>query len=277
MTLEIRPMAGKIGAEIFGLDLSKPLDALTRDAVRDALHQHLVIFFPRQSLEPAEHLAFARGFGTPEGKHPFIPHTPEHEEVAVLSAKDGGRADVWHTDVTFSPRPPLGSILSMKLCPDHGGDTMWANMYAAYETLSEPMKRMLEGLTAQHEVAAAAREVQRKDRMRRLEMQKIKLPESLPTARHPVVRTHPVTGRKALFVNPAWTSHICELAYAESEALLAFLFQHSTLPEHTVRRRWSQGDVGFWDNRCTMHYAIADYGAEPRIIHRVTLQGEPPA
>ena len=277
MNLDLRPMAGKIGAEIHGLDLSKPLDAWTRDAIRDALHEHLVIFFPRQSLEPAEHLAFARAFGTPEGKHPFIPHTPEHEEVAVLSAKDGGRADIWHTDVTFSPRPPLGSILNMKLCPSFGGDTMWANMYAAYETLSDAMKRMLEGLTAQHAVTAAAPQVQRKDRNRRIDFDKVKLPDSIPTARHPVVRTHPVTGRKSLFVNPAWTSHVCELHYAESEALLAFLFAHSTLPEHTVRRRWSQGDVGFWDNRCTMHYAIADYGSEPRVIHRVTLSGEPPA
>jgi taurine dioxygenase len=277
MSLDIRPMAGAIGAEIHGVDLAKPLDAGTRDALRDALHRHLVIFFPKQKLEPTDHVAFARAFGEPEGKHPFIPHIPGHEEVAVLSARDGGRADVWHTDVTFSPRPPLGSILHMRVCPDHGGDTLWANMYAAYESLSEPMKRFLEGLTAQHEVTAAARVVQRKDRVRRLEMTKLKLPDDIPSARHPVVRTHPETGRKALFVNPAWTSHVCELAYAESEALLEFLFAHAVLPEYTVRRRWSEGDVGFWDNRCTMHYAIADYGDEPRVIHRVTLRGEVPA
>ena len=276
MSLEIRPMAGMIGAEILGVDLRKPLETATRDAIADALHAHLVIFFPRQALEPADHLAFARAFGVPERTHPVIPRAPEHEEVAVLSAKDGGRADAWHTDVTFSPRPPLGAILHMKLCPSYGGDTLWANMYAAYDALSEPMKRFLDGLTAQHEVAAAARVVQRKDRVRR-DLQELKLPLGLPPARHPVVRTHPVTGRKALFVNPTWTSHICELAYAESEALLEFLFTHSVLPEFTVRRRWSTGDVGFWDNRCTMHYAIADYGDEPRIIHRVTLQGEPPA
>ena len=276
MSLEIRPMAGAIGAELTGLDLAKPLDRATRDAIADALHRHLVIFFPEQTLGPAEHLAFARAFGEPEGKHPFIPHAPESEQVAVLSAKDGGRADLWHTDVTFSPRPPLGSILHMKVCPDHAGDTMWANMYAAYDALSDAMKRMLEGLTAQHAVTAAARVVQRKDRFRHFDTQKIKLPDDIPSARHPVVRTHPVTGRKSLFVNPAWTSHICELAFAESEALLGFLFEHSVQPEFTVRRRWSLGDVGFWDNRCTMHYAIADYGEEPRVIHRVTLQGEVP-
>jgi taurine dioxygenase len=277
MSLEILPMAGSLGAEVLGVDLSKPLDAATRDAIAAALHSQLVLFFPKQRLSPAEHLAFASAFGAPEGKHPFIPHAPESEQVAVLSAKDGGRADVWHTDVTFSPRPPLGSILHMKLCPSHGGDTMWANMIAAYEALSEPMKRFLDGLTAQHEVTAAARVVQRKDRFRELDAGKVKLPENLPNARHPVVRTHPVTGRKSLFVNPAWTARICELAYAESEALLEFLFAHAVQPEFTVRRRWSEGDVGFWDNRCTMHYAIADYGDAPRVIHRVTLQGEVPA
>lgn len=245
MSLEIRPMAGMIGAEMLGVDLAKPLERETVRAVRDALHRHLVIFFPRQTLAPGDHLAFARQFGEPEGKHPFIPHTTEHEEVAVLSAKDGGRADLWHTDVTFSPRPPLGSILHMKLCPSHGGDTMWANMYAAYDALSEPMKRFLAGLTAQHEVTAAARMVMRKDRFRRQDLGKIELPKNIPSAQHPVVRTHPETGRKALFVNPAWTSRVCELAYAESESLLDFLFAHSTLPEFTVRRRWSEGDVGF--------------------------------
>jgi taurine dioxygenase len=276
MSFEVQPMAGRIGAEIHGIDLSQPLDAATIDRIQETLHEHLVVFFPKQALEPAQHLAFARQFGEPEGKHPFIPHAVGMEEVAVLSAKDGGRADLWHTDVTFSPTPPMGSILHMRLSPPYGGDTMWANMYRAYESLSEPMQRMLEGLTAQHSVAAAAAGVMRKDRFRPREPGKFQLPKDIPSARHPVVRTHPKTGRKALFVNPSWTSHIVELAYAESEAVLGFLYAHSTIPENTVRRRWSQGDVAFWDNQCTMHYAIADYGDEARTIHRVTLKGEAP-
>jgi taurine dioxygenase len=277
MSLEVVPMAGRIGAEVHGLDLAKPLDAETVAAVEAALHEHLVLFFPKQRMDEHAHLAFARHFGTPEGKHPFIPHAPGLEEVAVLDAEAGGRADLWHTDVTFAPKPPMGSILHMRTCPAYGGDTMWANMYAAYESLSPAMQKFLEGLSAQHAVTAAAPHVLRKDRFRPRPTGAIELPKSIPTSAHPVVRTHPATGRKALFVNPAWTSHVVELAYAESEALLAFLFEHSTLPENTVRRRWSEGDVGFWDNRCTMHYAIADYGKEPRKIHRVTLQGEVPA
>lgn len=276
MSLEVVPMAGCIGAEVHGLDLAKPLAPETVAAVESALHEHLVLFFPRQRMDDQAHLAFARQFGTPEGKHPFIPHAPGLEEVAVLDAEAGGRADLWHTDVTFSPRPPMGSILHMRTCPAYGGDTMWANMYAAYESLSPAMQTFVEGLTAHHAVTAAATPVLRKDRFRP-RPQSIEPPKSIPTADHPMVRTHPRTGRKALFVNPAWTSHVVELAYAESEALLDFLFEHSTLPEHTVRRRWSEGDVGFWDNRCTMHYALKDYGKEPRKIHRVTLQGEVPA
>jgi taurine dioxygenase len=276
MSLEVVPMAGRIGAEVHGLDLAKPLAPETVAAVEAALHEHLVLFFPRQRMDDQAHLAFARQFGTPEGKHPFIPHAPGLEEVAVLDAEAGGRADLWHTDVTFSPKPPMGSILHMRTCPAYGGDTMWANMYAAYESLSPAMQGFVAGLTAHHAVTAAATPVLRKDRFRP-RPQSVELPKNIPTAVHPVVRTHPRTGRKALFVNPAWTSHVVELAYAESEALLDFLFEHSTLPEHTVRRRWSEGDVGFWDNRCTMHYALKDYGKEPRRIHRVTLQGEVPA
>jgi taurine dioxygenase len=259
MTLDVRPIAGALGAEILGLDLSAPLGAATVDAIREALHRHLVIFFPRQTLTPAEHLAFARLFGEPEGKHPFIPHIEGFDEVAVISAKEGGRADLWHTDVTFAEQPPLGSILHVQECPEYGGDTLWANAHLAYEMLSPSLQRFLEGLTAVHAISAVAR-----------------IPKDVPSARHPVIRTHPKTGRKSLFVNPTWTFRIAELAYRESEILLDFLFEHATLPEFTCRRRWSRGDLAFWDNRCTMHYALADFGDAPRRIHRVTLRGEKP-
>ncbi len=194
--LDVKPMAGRIGAEIHGVDLAAPLEPGVVDAIQHALDRHLVIFFPRQRLAPESQLAFARQFGEPEGKHPFIPHAPGFEQVAVLNAADGGRADLWHTDVTFAEQPPMGSILHMRVCPEYGGDTMWANMYAAYESLSEPMQSFLAGLSAQHEITAAARSVLRKDRFRPRPPGGIELPKDVPTARHPVVRTHPKTGRK---------------------------------------------------------------------------------
>jgi len=278
---EIRPIAGSLGAELHGLDLRESLAPATIDEIERALCDHLVIFFPEQELDADQHVAFSRTLGEVFTDHPpYLPTLEDHPEVVVLSGRAGGRADVWHTDITINPRPPKGSILYMKQAPEFGGDTMWANLYLAYEALSGPMKRYLGELTAVHDLqggggaglagrsggkVSAYGSVESKPRA-----------GALPDAEHPVVRTHPVTGKRCLFVNPTFTSHIKGASRAESDAILGYLYAHMVQPEFICRRRWSEGDVGIWDNRCTMHYAIADYGDANRVIHRTTLVGDVP-
>jgi taurine dioxygenase len=282
---EIRPTAGSLGAELHGLDLREPLDPETAAAIDQALCDHLVIFFPEQKLSPEQHLAFSRSLGEVFTDHPpYLPTLDGHPEVVVLSGQAGGRADLWHTDITINPRPPKGSILYMKESPPYGGDTMWANLYLSYDALSEPMKRYLGELSAVHDISGgggALRTLRSDDTVptgTELEKSYAKKAATvvLPTAEHPIVRTHPVTQRKCLFVNPTFTSHIKGVSSAESSAILDFLYAHMVQPEFICRRNWSQGDVGMWDNRCTMHYAIADYGDANRVIHRTTLVGDVP-
>ena len=254
-SLEIQPISGCIGAEIRGIDLHQPLTSELARTLNQALLDHLVIFFPEQKLTPDENLAFGKALGEPFLDHPaYLPTLPERPEVVVLSGEEGGRADVWHSDVTISETPPAGSILSMQTCPKHGGDTQWANMYAAYDALSDNMKSYLEGVTALHDLTQTVQRLMQDrsnlDSPKKEQDGSSMTPASsgLPTAIHPVIRTHP-----------------------------DFLYAHSVQPEFLCRRRWSEGDVGWWDNRCTMHYAIADYGADvTRVIHRVTLQGDRP-
>jgi taurine dioxygenase len=283
-SLDIRPISGCIGAEIHGLDLHKPVDQATSRALNQALLDHLVVCFPEQKLTPEEHLAFGKALGDPFLDHPaYLPTLPGRPEVVVLSGEEGGRADVWHSDVTISQTPPAGSILSMQTCPTHGGDTQWSNMYAAYDALSDSMKSYLDGLNAFHDLTQTVnrliRDRSNMDSPKKLTEGDAAAPDTsaLPKAVHPVIRTHPETGRKAIFVNPTFTSHILEVPAPESNAILEFLYTHSVQPEFLCRRRWREGDVGWWDNRCTMHYAIADYGDDvTRVIHRVTLQGDKP-
>ncbi len=283
-SLEIQPISGCIGAEIRGIDLHQPLTSELARTLNQALLDHLVIFFPEQKLTPDEHLAFGKALGEPFLDHPaYLPTLPERPEVVVLSGEEGGRADVWHSDVTISETPPAGSILSMQTCPKHGGDTQWANMYAAYDALSDNMKSYLEGVTALHDLTQTVQRLMQDrsnlDSPKKEQDGSSMTPASsgLPTAIHPVIRTHPETGRKAIFVNPTFTSHLIGIPVPEGNAILEFLYAHSVQPEFLCRRRWSEGDVGWWDNRCTMHYAIADYGADvTRVIHRVTLQGDRP-
>ena len=246
-----------------------------------ALCDHLVVFFPEQKLSADEHVAFSRSLGEVFTDHPaYLPTLEDHPEVVVLAGQAGGRADLWHTDITINPCPPKGSILYMKESPPYGGDTMWANLYLSYDALSAPMKRYLGELTAVHDIrgGGGAVLVERSDNTvpPNTEFEKKRGAVALPSAEHPVVRTHPVTGKKCLFVNPTFTSHLKDVSTAESAAILDFLYAHMVQPEFLCRRRWSQGDVGMWDNRCTMHYAIADYGEENRVIHRTTLIGDVP-
>lgn len=277
--IEALPVAGAIGAELRSLDLSQKLDDTSVDRVLEALYEHKVIFFRGQTFTPQQQIDFSAQLAPVFTDHPaYLPTLEGHPEIVVLEGQGGGRANVWHSDVSISPKPPMGSVLYMKRCPGWGGDTMWADMTVAYDALSDRMKTYLEGLHAVHDLAGTVRTLVR-ERSQQTKAPTGEMPKtaSLPRATHPVVRTHPVTGRKILYVNPTFTSHIEGLPPAEGDALLAFLFQHQNQAEFQCRWRWQTGDVAIWDNRATQHYAIADYGDAPRTIHRVTLEGEAPA
>jgi taurine dioxygenase len=253
-TLEVERLTGSLGAEVRGVDLARLGDAGFA-AIRAALLDHLVLFFPDQHLSPDEHRAFAVRFGAPE-IHPFIPKIDdEHPEIVVLDSDQGAKADVWHTDVTFSATPPLCSVLKMVETPPFGGDTMFTNQHLVYEMLSAPMRDLVEGLSAVHTGWPFGH------------------PEL--ATEHPMVRVHPETGRRSLFVNRQFTSHIPQLRRSESDAMLAYLYGFSEQPQFTVRYRWSEGAIGIWDNRCTQHHAVNDYD-DRRIIHRVTILGDTP-
>lgn len=275
--IEVEPIAGALGAEIGGIDMSKPLGNQAFKEVHDALMAHQVIFFRDQDITPGEHVAFARQFGTLH-VHPYAPHHPDHPEVLILKSSKANRsaANAWHSDVTFQEEPPLGSILLAREVPDAGGDTMWANMYDAYETLSEPMKRYLEGMKALNTAGRASFE-KAYDNLSDKEKQDIRAGRlSEGGVEHPIVRTHPVTGRKALYVNSIFTQKIVGVPSKESRAILDYLLDHLKKPEFTCRFRWRKGSVAFWDNRCTQHYAVADYGDATREMHRVTVNGDRP-
>ena len=288
LDLRITPLSSTIGAQIRGVDLNQPLSDGTVNQVRDALLDHKVIFFPGQHLDPAEHVAFARHFGELTPAHPVIPGIEGFPEVfeidytkaAKLRASYGDVVDrydglSWHTDVTFVERPPLGSILNAIVIPPAGGDTMFSDQRAAYEGLSAPMREFLDGLVAVHDGSQAFRALltARKDGGGDWEGKQY---AALEPVEHPVVRTHPETGRKSLFVNGGFTSHVKGLTRAESDALLQFLAAHSTKPQYTVRYHWHAGDLGFWDNRVTQHSVVGDFAGQHRVIQRVTLRGDAP-
>lgn len=273
--IQVTPLPGALGAEISGVDMAKPLGNQLFQEVHDALLENQVIFFRDQDISPAEHVAFARQFGTLQ-VHPLVPHLDDHPEVLVLESKDDKRnaANAWHSDVTFSEEPPLGSILLARKVPERG-DTMWADMYAAYEALSPAMKRYLEGMTAVHQAGGAQFEkTHEKDDGRGGEVKESK--QAIAPAEHPIVRTHPETGRKALYVNSIFTQRIRGVPRKESQTILNYLYDHIATPEFTCRFHWERNSVAFWDNRCTQHYAIADYGGAHRLMHRVTINGDKP-
>lgn len=288
LQLHITPLSGTIGAEIRGVDLKQPLAEQTVADIRAALLRCKVVFFPTQHLEPAEHVAFGRYFGEVTPAHPVIPGIDGYPEVFELdytkmsslygygdAAARYERGVSWHTDVTFVERPPLGSILNAVVVPDAGGDTMFSDQHAAYEALSEPLKEFLGTLTAVHDgTATFAKALQaREDGGGEWEGEAY---TELAPVEHPVIRTHPETGRKSLFVNAGFTSHIKELNRTESDALLAYLYEHATKPQFTVRYHWHAGDLGFWDNRVTQHAVVGDFAGNHRVIQRITLRGEKP-
>ncbi len=268
--ITIEPIAGALGAEVQGVELGQPLDDATAAEIHDAWMRHQVLFFRDQAIEPAQHKAFARRFGELH-VHPVLPSRRDegHPEIVVLES-DASRpfvAESWHSDVTFERTPPLGSILRGAVIPEWGGDTMWASMYAAYEALSSAMQRLLSELRAVHDggaFQAIATESQRRE-----------LAQDERTT-HPVIRTHPVTGRKAIFVNSTFTKKIAGMRSKESAALLSFLYEHVGSPEFTCRFRWRQNSIAMWDNRCTQHRVISDNLRAHRRMERVTICGDEP-
>ncbi len=273
--LDIRPIAGALGAEIRGVDLSKDLDADSVVAIRQALLDHLVIFFRDQTLSPDRFSSFARRFGEPVA-YPFVKGLdgfPEIIEVAKLEHERVNFGGVWHSDTTYLEQPPMGSLLYARELPPYGGDTLFANQYLAYETLSPGMRRFLDGAVGISSSAKADVSRTREDRIKSSGTQEAR--KEL-TAEHPAVRTHPETGRRALYVNTAHTVRFADMTEEESAPILAYLFQHQTKPEFTCRFVWQPGSLAFWDNRAAQHNPINDYHGFRRIMHRVTLAGDRP-
>jgi taurine dioxygenase len=276
VTLSITRLTPTIGALIEGFQLGLPCNDDTHAAIGRALVDHQVLFFRDQSLTPSQHRDFAARFGRLH-IHPIYPAHTEVPEVMVLDTDLVDLQDnaIWHTDVTFTDTPPMGSVLIARLLPETGGDTLWSSSIAAYDALSAPMQRFLQELTATHDISQsfpAERFGLSAQSRERLE----KARQNNPPVSHPVIRTHPVSGRKALFVQEGFTTRINELTPPESRALLAFLHAHSTSPAFTVRWRWRVGDVAFWDNRVTQHYAIDDYRPARRVMNRATIVGDRP-
>ncbi|MEI7593347.1 MAG: TauD/TfdA family dioxygenase [Actinomycetes bacterium] len=285
--LDVTLLSGTIGAEIRSIDLRTDLDDSTVAAIRQIWLDRKVVFFPGQDLDPAQHVAFAKRFGEPTDGHPIIPGIAEQPEVfeidytksAQLGAAYGGvakrsRGLDWHTDVTFMKRPPLGSILRAVEVPDAGGDTMFSDQQAAFDGLSSAMQDFLAGLTAVHDGRTQFKGLLAHVGEGRWDGEPLR---DLVPVEHPLVRTHPETGRRGLFVNKGFTSHISQLRRSESDALLRFLYEHSVKSDYTVRYHWRAGDVGFWDNRSTQHSVVGDFGEQHRVIQRVTLRGDIPA
>jgi alpha-ketoglutarate-dependent taurine dioxygenase len=274
--MEIRRIGVHHGAEVRGVDLREDLSPAAIADLTAALVENKVLFFPGQQLDSDAQISFARRFGELTSAHPVVaPVDPKHPEVWQIEALEGVRNDVWHTDVTFVRRPPLGSVLRAISVPEIGGDTNWADLEAAYESLSEPFRKLVDELTAihdgSHEFGAIL--AGRDGKGNEWDGEVI---SRLDPVEHPVVRVHPVTRRKALFVSPGFTVAIKGVSDAESRGLLDILFAHISKPEHIVRHKWTAGDVAFWDNRNTAHYANFDYGDFHRVMQRVTIQGDTP-
>ena len=273
--MNIRPIAGALGAVISGVDLSLGLSTALAADIRQVFLQHKVIFLRQQKLTPQQFLDFAKAMGEPI-EYPFVkglegfPHIIEVKKLEHEKANFGG---IWHSDTTYLEAPPMGSMLLSLEVPPYGGDTMFANQCLAYEALSATMKKLLDGLVGISSSAKADVSKTREDRIK--SDGKDAAPKSY-LAEHPVVRTHPETGQKALFVNVAHTAGIQGMSDEESAPLLQFLFQHQIKPEFTCRFAWEPNAIAFWDNRCAQHNPVNDYHGFRRVMHRITLQGDRP-
>ncbi len=275
MTIETRSLTGTTGVEVLGVNLAEPLGDNAAGEIRDALFRHCALLFRGQDLPPEAQVRFTELFG-PAEPHPLNtrPTVPGFPQVLILEnrpGRRGARNDYWHSDISHAERPPAASILHARVVPEGRGDTLICNMYAAWEQLSEGMREMLSRMRAEHSGEATVR------RSTEAGTDALPITEVPPPNLHPVARTHPGSGRTALFVNPHFTTRFEDMTREESRPLLEFLVGHATRPENVYRHRWQPGDVLMWDNRCTMHYAVRDYDESmPRLMHRTTAGGERP-
>ncbi len=273
MGLTVTPIAGRVGAEISGVDLARLDDTVVKD-IRDAWLAHQVVFFRDQQLDAEQFLAFARSIGE-LARYPFVPGIegqPDIIAVTKLPHEQINFGGIWHSDTAYLDEPPMATMLLAREVPPAGGDTLFASMYAAYEALSPPMQQMLAPLRAVNSSALADVSKTREDRIREHNGGE---PETYEAV-HPVVRTHPETGRKALYVNVAHTARFDGMTEEESRPLLEFLFRHQVKPEFTCRFHWEVGSLALWDNRCAQHNPINDYHGHKRVMHRITLSGDKP-
>ena len=270
-TIEITPMTPRIGAEVSGIDLTESLGNQQFQELHDALMEHSVLFFRNQEVDVEQHKNFGRLFGDLH-IHPGSPPPPGHPEILIVHADKDSKhiaGENWHSDVTCDAEPPMGSILHLWEVPKSGGDTLFASMEAAYDDLSERMKIYLDGLNATH----SGEQIYRgRYNNQKHDDTNVTYPRNV----HPVVRTHPVTGRKSIFVNKTFTTHINEIPKAESDSVLAFLYSHCAKPDYQVRFKWQPHSIAFWDNRCVQHLALWDYYPQVRSGYRVTVKGDKP-
>jgi alpha-ketoglutarate-dependent taurine dioxygenase len=275
MALRVRAVSGRIGAEIEGVDLVGDLDEEAVAGIRAALLRHRVVFFRGQRLDDTSQKDFARRFGQITLAHPTIPASADDPHILPFDSESGSRANQWHTDTTYVDRPPMASVLRAVVLPEKGGDTVWADTVAAYQTLPEPLKAMADRLRAVHSnVHDYDAEPADVDEAAAREYAKVFAKESFE-ALHPVVRVHPETGERALLLG-AFAKRLAGLSGRESADLIRLLQARVAQLENTVRWRWQPGDVAFWDNRATQHYALDDYGGHRRVMHRVTIAGDRP-
>ena len=271
--MQVHRLAGALGAELSGVDLAREPSVDDVETIRRALLEHQVIFFRDQALTPAQFMAFARRMGQPV-EYPFVKGIegfPEIIEVKKLEHERHNFGGIWHSDTAYLVEPPMGSMLLAREVPPYGGDTLFASQYLAYDGLSDGMRALLEALVAVNSSAKADVSRTREDRVKEQGGS-----AGVYEAEHPVVRTHPETGRKALYVNVAHTARFKGMTEEESAPLLGFLFQHQVKPEFTCRFQWRVGSLAFWDNRCTQHNPINDYHGHRRLMHRITLAGDKP-
>ena len=274
--IEVRPIAGSIGAEIHNVDVGQDLDAATIGDIRKALLDHCVIFFRNQKLDAERHKAFTRRFGQ-IFIHPNYKGMQADPEIIVITREPGDKKIVgeeWHADTTMMPEPPMGAILYAIEVPPYGGDTLFANQYQAYEALSDGMKQMLSGLQALHSDRKVAGPAANKNAYRATKVREDADWRETVSA-HPVVATHPETGRKLLYVNASYTMGFAGMTEEESRPLLDYLLDHGHRPEFTCRFRWETGSIAFWDNRCCKHLAIHDAGPFRRVMQRTQIAGGP--
>ncbi|HZL00375.1 MAG TPA: TauD/TfdA family dioxygenase [Caulobacteraceae bacterium] len=272
--LALAPLTPTIGAEISGIDLARPLGGEVAGVLRAALLDWKVLFFRDQDIITQQHLAFARTFGELE-IHPFAPCKPGYPEVLAITHDENsrGRENTWHSDVTWREKPSLGSILRAVEIPPVGGDTLFADMAAAYDGLSDEVKATIEGKVAVHDFAHFRRGLRKAGRSA-AEIEAFN--QAYPMVEHPIVRTHPETGRRAIYVNAAFTQHIVGMEKTASDALLKHLYAQAAIPEHQCRFRWRRNSIAFWDNRASQHYAVSDYWPAVRRMERVTVIGDRP-